>query len=421
MKRLSCKKITAFLLSFVIFSLNINIASAATNFSVSSTQKANNYPIIMVHGVFGWGGNELFGVNYWGGTDSIRQEMINKGYDVYTPTIGSFSSNWDRACELYAYLLGGKVDYGVAHALKYGHERYGRTYPGIGYRISDVNKIHLLGHSMGGQTSRVLVQLLEQGSVEEKTVSSSENISPLFTGNKHWVSSVTTLCTPHDGSSAKRCPAFTEPLFHQFIGGLAMLGGTVNSDNPIFDYKLDQWGLKKQRNESGDDYNKRVLNSIFWKNTKDLSPWDLSPEGARELNSWVTAQSDVYYFSIAATDTYESGLTKYQVPKNNMNLLLMPFAAFIGCTTNNKPGDVVVDKTWWRNDGLVSVVSAIGPHTGSKDKVINYNGNPVKGVWNYIGVIDNVDHLGVVGLSENGTNPLPKFFDIAKIVTSIPK
>jgi hypothetical protein len=37
--------------------------------------------------------------------------LPNKGYTVLTPTIGPISSNWDRACELYAYLKGGIVDY----------------------------------------------------------------------------------------------------------------------------------------------------------------------------------------------------------------------------------------------------------------------------------------------------------------------
>ena len=37
-------------------------------------------------------------------------------------------SAWDRTCELYAQLTGTRVDYGKAHAEKYGHARYGRTY-----------------------------------------------------------------------------------------------------------------------------------------------------------------------------------------------------------------------------------------------------------------------------------------------------
>lgn len=32
-----------------------------------SNTAGNKYPIIFVHGLMGWGGNELLGINYWGG------------------------------------------------------------------------------------------------------------------------------------------------------------------------------------------------------------------------------------------------------------------------------------------------------------------------------------------------------------------
>ena len=48
------------------------------------------------------------------------------------------------------------------------------------------------------------------------------------------------------------------------------------------------------------DYQQRILNAPLWNDTKDLCKWDLSPEGATELNSWVRVQPGVYYFSGAA-------------------------------------------------------------------------------------------------------------------------
>jgi triacylglycerol lipase len=62
----------------------------------------NHYPIVLVHGLFGWGGTEVLGLNYWGGFSSLRDILNNAGYKVYTPSIGPVASNWDRACELYA-------------------------------------------------------------------------------------------------------------------------------------------------------------------------------------------------------------------------------------------------------------------------------------------------------------------------------
>ena len=123
-------------------------------------EEGNKYPIVLVHGFMGFGRDELLGYKYWGGIVDIQESLRNQGYKTYTATVGPVSSNWDRACELYAYLVGGTVDYGAAHAKKYGHERYGRTFEGIYKDVSDANKIHLIGHSMGGQTVRTLTQLL---------------------------------------------------------------------------------------------------------------------------------------------------------------------------------------------------------------------------------------------------------------------
>ena len=57
----------------------------------------NHYPIVMVHGLFGWGGTEVLGLNYWGGFSSLRDILNDAGYKVYTPSIGPVASNWDRA------------------------------------------------------------------------------------------------------------------------------------------------------------------------------------------------------------------------------------------------------------------------------------------------------------------------------------
>ncbi|HPZ00910.1 MAG TPA: lipase, partial [Clostridiales bacterium] len=91
-----------------------------------------NYPIVMVHGMLGYGKDELMDVliPYWGMlTGSLPMYLEDQGFsEVYAPSVGKYSSAWDRACELYAQLMGGTVDYGVAHAKKYGHKRFGRTY-----------------------------------------------------------------------------------------------------------------------------------------------------------------------------------------------------------------------------------------------------------------------------------------------------
>ncbi|PWZ47633.1 triacylglycerol lipase, partial [Staphylococcus pseudintermedius] len=91
---------------------------------------------------------------------NIRQDLEENGYNTYEASVSAFGSNHDRAVELYYYIKGGTVDYGAAHAAKYGHSRYGKTYEGIDKDWKPGKKIHLVGHSMGGQTIRQLEEYL---------------------------------------------------------------------------------------------------------------------------------------------------------------------------------------------------------------------------------------------------------------------
>ncbi len=100
----------------------------------AQAQYKNQYPVVFVHGFVGLVGEDAFSMypNYWGGTKyNVKKELTKLGYRVHEANVGAFSSNYDRAVELYYYIKGGRVDYGAAHAAKYGHKRYGRTYEGI--------------------------------------------------------------------------------------------------------------------------------------------------------------------------------------------------------------------------------------------------------------------------------------------------
>lgn len=375
----------SFSMIFALIAMLALVAFAATP-KVKADTQVNKDPIILVTGFGGWGRNELFGYKYFGGFDDIQQVLRNEGYTVYTLSPSPFASNWDRACQLYAMIKGGTVDYGQANSTEYGTARYGKTYPGVYPEWDSTHKVQLVGHSMGGQTIRMLTQLLEQGYPAEKAL---PDHSSLFDGGKHWVDSVTTISTPNDGTTLATGITHLLPMAQQLVASVAALAG--NSTDPVYSFGLGMWGLQRQPGQSFQSYEQQVFNSNIWTSTKNISSYDLSPQGAAAINSWVHAQPDVYYFSWSTEKTHESWLTGHQVADWSMTPLLWPTADFMGQYTNS-----IANSSWWENDGVVNTISENGPKLDSTDNIVNYNGTPQIGVWNFMGVLP-YDHLQVVG------------------------
>lgn len=288
---------------------------------------------------------------------------------------------------------------------------------------------------MGGETIRMLAQLLENGDADELRATTDGSISKLFTGTcRHWIESITTLCTPHDGSQYDgKVYNEEEPLVHRFVAALsAATGMNINEENLGLDFKLDQWGLTREPGESYESYIHRVENSNLWKDdVKDLSVYDLSPDGAAVLNSYAKAQDDIYYFSVACSDTYRSAVYPHHyLPYSNINPLMKKSATYMGSYKNYAAGHVTIDESWWENDGIVSVRSAQYPHEGSNDRcdlnygtengVMAFKDGTEKGVWNYIEKIERTDHINMVGQITNTKYLQGKFFEMAAMLASIP-
>ena len=166
------------------------------------------YPTVFVHGLLGWGARDALyrAVPYWGLAAGDVLGYLNAcGYDCRAASVGIISSAWDRACELYAELTGGTADYGIAHARRFGHARFGTAYPAPLVPDWGADRpIDLVGHSFGGATARLLMQLLAHGCPEEVQAAEAagETPSPLFTGGKAgWVHALVAIAAPHDGST----------------------------------------------------------------------------------------------------------------------------------------------------------------------------------------------------------------------------
>ncbi|PEP96978.1 esterase/lipase family protein [Bacillus toyonensis] len=407
---------------FIVGCITFSIFSVGPEYAKAETKNKNNNPIILVHGFAGWGRDELLGIKYWGGLQDIQENLKKEGYQVYTASIGPVSSNWDRACELYAHINGGTVDYGEAHAKKHGHKRYGRAFPKLIPNWNEKNKIHLIGHSMGGQTIRTLVQLLKDGNQEERDYAKQNvkiKLSPLFQGGKSYVHSVTSLATPHNGTTlADGILLF--PAIKKILVAAASIGS--NNDLLPYDFKLDQWNIPKYDGESFSQYIDRLQNHPIWKGTKDISQWDLTTDGAKELNTWVKTHPDVYYFSYGGQATRKAPILGKYIPDITMNPALMANAIFLGAYTREEMNRPLIDANWWENDGVVNTISMLGPST---DQIVLNAGTLQIGKWNYIETKENWDHLDMVGLSVSdtlGISDINEFYrNIAEKLTNLPE
>jgi triacylglycerol lipase len=423
------------MLRFVVYAIGIPMAVSKTAHPAATKKTAshaaatkhvqthNEYPIVLVHGMCGWGRDELFGqkFRYFGGAKGDIQEYLkSQGYETFTASVGPISSNWDRACELYAYLVGGVVDYGAVHSAKYGHARYGRSYPGVVRQVSESNKIHLIGHSMGGPTSRMLVQLLEHGDAEEASFEPGLReapSSPLFAGGRNWVHSVTSVAGVHNGAltadDVDQFPLFIRDLFIK----MAELAGLATTE-PIFDFNLQQWGLEREEGQGFGDYIRRALESRVWK-TQDACIYDLSTIAAHFQNASLQTSKNVYYSSYAIDGTF-AGPQGIHIPQANMNLLLKPSASATGLNQKDLPGGFAA---WRPSDGLVSVPSAQFPFGHSHERV--NKSEPAdweKGVWYVNPTINGMDHLNIViPLHETTIEQLNLFYEeIAARIRALP-
>ena len=369
----------------------------------------NFYPLVFVHGFNGWGGGE--GINgvlpYWGATTGdLIKYLQREGFESYSASVGPVSSAWDRACELYAALRGTTVDYGEAHSRKYGHRRYGRTYEkplfegwGDEDENGNIKKIHLIGHSFGGNTIRLFVHLLANGCPQE-IEAGGDSVSPLFTGGKSGlVASVTTICSPHNSSSIYKFVLKTH-LFNIVLYLTAFYTGTAGRsflNGKMVDFHLEQFGLSDTPGKKDAD---KYLKSVrgFLNSSEDTCETDLLPESILEFNKTVKAVDGVYYFSYPFDSTKKNSLTGLILPIAKSNPVILPLGLCISLQkqfTNEKTGQVYDDE-WRPNDLLCNTVSETYPF-GEAHTDFDGKGTPETGVWNVMPVQQG-DHGTAIGL-----------------------
>lgn len=390
--------------------------------------KEKTYPYVFVHGFLGWGRDE--GINddvpYWGATScNLLENIKSEGYECYAASVGPMSSNWDRACELYAQLVGVTVDYGEAHARMHNHARYGRTYeePMIANwgELDEnglINKVNLIGHSFGGNTIRLLQGLLESGAAEEVTTS-GENVSPLFTGGKgDWVNTVVTICSPNNGTTLEY--VLEEYKLVEFAFTVALLWAGLFGRSPIngyFDFHLEQFGVTDIPDGEVTAVALFRAMKLVMSAEYDNVAYDLSPEGALALNERVGISDDVYYFSYPFKTTTEIPVINKQVTIPSTLFILIPLGYAIGTYRENVVTDFPITDEWLENDGLVNLISAKYPFD---DPHTDYNPDSIEtGIWNVMPVSTG-DHGNAIGIGVSEEQTMEFYNGMIEMIESLP-
>jgi triacylglycerol esterase/lipase EstA (alpha/beta hydrolase family) len=357
---------------------------------------ANYFPMILVHGLFGWGPTELAEFPYWGSGASVPSPLPR-----YLAQVGPISSLHDRACELAYQIRGGRVDYGKQHSSEAGHARYGHGYPARTAFHPDWSAkkpVHLVGHSMGGPTAFVLQQLLADdffgwGSSAD-WVASMSSISGVLNGS---TATYYFGCNQTTGLLDERAAAnFLGHAIEQFVRAT---GGVFDR---VYDFMLDQWGIPRQPDENLAGYVARIAASDMFVG-RDNGAYSLTIQSLLTENARCATHPSTHYFAYTTCQTFKALLSPHYWPEPDMNPFMLPSSFYIGHTQFAMPFyKGFRSRDWWPNDGLVSVFSQQYPRIAGDHRVHGTIGNRKSfdpGGWYYQN-IDDVDHIDIVALPQ---------------------
>tara|TARA_B000000565_G_scaffold176323_1_gene133614 strand:- start:569 stop:1393 length:825 start_codon:yes stop_codon:yes gene_type:complete len=246
---------------------------------------------------------------------------------------------------------------------------------------------------MGGQTARMLQYLLSQEFFTDEITNQKEQSNLLGNIHNGWIKSITSISTPHDGTTLTEIVTKTIPFIQYFVGVAGVIG------TKFYDFDLSQWGFKMKNNESWTNYLNRMKQHSAWE-TKNISSWDLSLDGARELNNRLQASPDVYYFSIVTSTTKKREFGPNHDPVENTSILIKTRSKLLGSRSGYWADGSKTDSIWFENDGVVNTISMYGPSTGiyGPDPLMQYEKGDllIPGQW-YWQKKPNMDHWSIIG------------------------
>lgn len=361
---------------------------------VDPTTFQSQYTNVFVHGLGGWGRYDIYYdlFPYWGVRGGDLMKYLNaRGFSCVAASVNEGASAWDRACELYAQLTGTVVDYGKAHSERCHHFRYGKSYVGrpLIRSFSAKDKINLLGHSFGGATILMFLDLMQDGSEEERAATPEKELSGFFQGGKgDWVHSIVTLAAPMNGTTAYdvRDVILTDPNAtaeeHAVVDLLSQL-------SPLHDGRIEE----------------------------DSAMFDMYIDHAHAMCDTFETLENVYYFSIPCAKVTQNADGTYSPIESEMEPLFRAASKRMGSYTGVTPNGFVIDESWQMNDGLVNTISATAPYHAPQQPFDEGNIRP--GIWNVMPIYDG-DHMSLEGglLIKNNVRPL--YVDLLSMLNRCP-
>ncbi|KAG0626649.1 hypothetical protein M758_2G141100 [Ceratodon purpureus] len=350
-------------------------------------------PIVLVHGIFGFGEQKLGTISYWGGAEKRDDRIL-------APDLGALSSIHDRACELFYYLKGGTVDYGVKRSQKYGHSRFGHTYKQGHYLDWDSkHPIHFVGHSTGAQVIRVLQNMLA-----EKAFLGYESTSA------DWVFSITSLSgvlngttrVYHDGIRPEDGRSMTSFSLLQFMRVFVLFYEWL--DVPIlkryYDFGFDHYNLQWHKAGIMGLVDTLLNKSGPFAHENWVLP-DLSIQYALELNNQLRTFDTTFYFSYATKGT-TTWFSRWTLPRSILGTHPLLFIrALQMCMWRHPqrlppPYEGYRDEDWQDNDGALNTISQCYPrlpceHRNCELGTDSKEGDLQPGIWYYTTLV--ADHI----------------------------
>ncbi|KAK9137033.1 hypothetical protein Sjap_007627 [Stephania japonica] len=326
----------------------------------NETQKAKSDavpPIVLVHGIFGFGQGKLRGLSYFAGAEKKDERVL-------VPDLGSLTSIYDRARELFYYLKGGQVDYGEEHSRAYGHAQFGKIYDQGNYPEWDEDHpIHFVGHSAGAQVVRVLQQMLA-----DKAFKGYENTS------ENWVLSITSLSGAFNGTTRAYLDGMQaedgRSLKHICLLQLCRLG-VIMYDwldlawlKSYYNFGFDHFDMSWKKSGVSGLADFLLGNSGPFASGDWILP-DLTIQGSMRLNTRLSTFLNTFYFSYATTCTKKVlGIT---VPSNIFGIHHLLFLRVLQMSQWRHPPNALPpykgykDADWQDNDGALNTISMTYP------------------------------------------------------------